>query len=204
MTTASTATTERRHCTAKAKTTGVQCGGRPIKGANVCRHHGGSAGQVRRAAARPLQKQQLQGDLGRLLEELEMTASEKHPVQALTDALARCSAMVAITGARLGGLGMDPSKGGAQLYGKDHLGNHRPHVLTEMYGQWLDRLARVSKLCLDAKLDERQIRLEEQKAAMLVGVFRAVFADPELGLTVVQRRSAALVAVRHLRALETE
>jgi hypothetical protein len=197
-----TATTERRHCTAKAKSTGVQCGNLPIKGTNVCRIHGGSIPAVRKAAARRLQKQQLHGDLGKLLEELEMDASEKHPVQALTDALARCSAMVAVLGALVGGLGVDSSKDGAQLVGKDHLGDMRENELVRLYGVWLDRSARTAKLALDAGVDERAIRIEEEKTEMLLSVFKQTFADPELGLTVAQRRIASLAAVRHLKALD--
>src|SRR6478672_429733 len=106
---------EDRRCTAKAKTTSRQCGSYAIRGAKVCRMHGGSIPAVRRAAARRLQKQQLTGDLGKLLAELEMDASEAHPVAQLTGALSRCSAMVAVLGALVGGLGVEPSKDGAAL-----------------------------------------------------------------------------------------
>lgn len=37
-------------CTATARTTGERCKNPPIKGATVCRMHGGSAGQVKRKA----------------------------------------------------------------------------------------------------------------------------------------------------------
>ena len=40
----------RRRCTATANRTGQRCELRPIKGANVCRVHGGSAPQVKAAA----------------------------------------------------------------------------------------------------------------------------------------------------------
>lgn len=37
-------------CTATARTTGERCKNAPIKGATVCRMHGGSAGQVQKKA----------------------------------------------------------------------------------------------------------------------------------------------------------
>ena len=40
-----------RKCTAHKSTNGEPCGNPPIKGGTVCRYHGGSAPQVREAAA---------------------------------------------------------------------------------------------------------------------------------------------------------
>jgi hypothetical protein len=162
-------TIEGRRCFAVAKTTGAQCGSYALRGSTICRMHGAS-GKVRAAAARRLQAQHLQGDLGRFLEELEMDAADAHPVTQLTNALARCSAMVAVLGALVGGLGVDDTdRNTAQLVGKDHLGDKREHPYAVMYGQWLDRSARCAKLALDAGIDERAIRLEEEKASLIVG-----------------------------------
>jgi hypothetical protein len=44
-----------RRCTARSKQTGQRCGHYAIRGANVCRHHGGAAPQVKEAARRRLQ-----------------------------------------------------------------------------------------------------------------------------------------------------
>ena len=162
----------------------------------MCRVHGGSTKQVKAAARRRLQRQQLEGDLGKLLGDLESDAGEAHPVEALLDALRRTWAMTNVLGSMVGGLGTDA------LYGPDHLGDARPHVLTEMYAQWLDRAARASKLALDAGVDERRVRIAEDQARVIVDTFRAVFADAELGLTPEQRKAAATVAARHLRAIE--
>lgn len=43
-----------RHCTARSKTTGKQCGRGAIPGGNVCTYHGGKAPQVIDAARRRL------------------------------------------------------------------------------------------------------------------------------------------------------
>jgi len=41
-----------KRCKAHRKTDGIQCGCHPIQGGDVCNKHGGSAGQVRKAATR--------------------------------------------------------------------------------------------------------------------------------------------------------
>ena len=86
---------------------GEPCRAYPIKGAVVCRVHGGSTKQVKAAARRRLARQQLEGDLGRLLGELESDAGEAHPVEALLDALRRTWAMTNFLRSMVGGLGTD-------------------------------------------------------------------------------------------------
>jgi hypothetical protein len=188
-------------CKAKANRTGARCGNWPIRGAVVCHKHGGSSPQVRAAARRRLQRQQLDGDLGKLLAELEIDAAERHPVQLLLDALARTWSMVNVLGALVGGLGTDATGSGG-LAGPNHLGDGAPHVLVDMYGVWLDKAARTSKLALDAGVEERAVRIEEERGRLIADVFRQVFADAELGLTAEQRRTAASITVRHLRAID--
>lgn len=64
-------------------------------------------------------------------------------------------------------------------------------------------LASVGKLAADAGLDERRLKLDEQKLAVLAATLRAVFADPELGLNESQQAIAGRVTARHLRELPT-
>lgn len=68
-------------------------------------------------------------------------------------------------------------------------------------GEWLDRAAKLAKTALDAGVQERQVRLHEEQGALVAGLFRAVFADPLLALTVAQAAVAPRVAAQHLRAL---
>lgn len=64
-------------CTATAKRTGEQCQAWAIRGAKVCRVHGGMARQVRAKAAERL-----------LLAERMAAAPRRHPAEVLLDALA--------------------------------------------------------------------------------------------------------------------
>lgn len=45
------------------------------------------------------------------------------------------------------------------------------------FGEWIDRVGRLSKVVIDARIDERRTRLAEHQGVLLVGVIRAVLAD---------------------------
>jgi hypothetical protein len=159
--------------------------------------HGGGAPQVKAAAARRLQREQLAVDTGQLMAELEMDAAGRGPTELLLDAVYRAHAMVQMIGALLGGV---PAEA---MTRRHHLGGQAPNVLTEMYAKWLDIAARAAKLALDAGVAERLVRVEQDKGELLAGVIRAILNDPDLGLTAEQRQAAGPVAGRHLRALAT-
>ncbi len=76
-------TTPRRQCTAKAKGTGKRCRQRPIRGGTVCHKHGGSAPQVKAAAARRLA---VLVDPAISVLEKTLRAVNEHPAQALAAA----------------------------------------------------------------------------------------------------------------------
>lgn len=45
--------------------------------------------------------------------------------------------------------------------------------LLTLVGEWADRSTRISKTVLDAKIDERKVELDQQKAAIVVSAMRA-------------------------------
>lgn len=184
---------ERYRCTATAKQTGERCKRRAAPGADVCVIHGGRSPQARAAAAHRLQRRHLEGDLGALLAELELDASGRDPVDALLDAVHRCWAMAKVLGALTGGLSTSAGSPDA-MWGPNHLGDGAPHVLTTMYGQWLERAARASKLAIDAGVEERRVQLAERVGAVMVDVLRGVLDD--IGLTEEQREAAVLALPR--------
>lgn len=170
-----------RRCIALARTTGERCRRWAIAGGRVCPKHGGGAPQVKAAARRRLQLDELKGNLGALLEELELDGQHRHPIEILLDAVHRCHSMAQVLGALVGGLSTDasaPPDGfgatalGVRLWGPNHLGDGAPHVLLNEYGVWLERSARASKLALDAGVDERRVRMAETMAEQLAAVLR--------------------------------
>lgn len=83
-----------------------------------------------------------------------------------------------------------------------------PHVVGE-YVRGIVQLEQTErKLAADlafkvlaANVSERLTRVQEQVGTLVADMVRALFADPELGLTAEQLQRAPVVAARHLRAL---
>lgn len=184
----------REKCKAIRKS-GKRCSNWPIRGGVVCRMHGGGAPQVKAAAARRLQREQLEVDTGQLLEEMELDAAGRGPTELLLDAVYRAHAMVQMLGALVGGI---PAEGFTRRH---HLGGQAPNVLTEMYGTWVERAARAAKLALDAGVAERLVRVEQDKAQTIAGVLRSTLDDPRLGLSPEQRATAGQIMAEQFRAL---
>lgn len=73
--------------------------------------------------------------------------------------------------------------------------------LVTLEAQERDRAAGMAAKAVAAGLATRQVELAERQGALVADLIRALFADPELGLTAEQLQHAPAVAARHLRAL---
>lgn len=85
------------------------------------------------------------------------------------------------------------------LYGPNHQGDGKPHVLVAMLGEWEDRLARLSKLAIDAGVEERRVKIAEDLGRTIVGVLQGVLSD----LGVADHPDLPAVLGARLRAIET-
>lgn len=127
-------------CTATAKGTRQRCQRRVI-GGGVCWVHGGAAPQVEaRRAVRILEGRALLA--GQVVE-------ERDPGEALLAAARDADQMLQRVKGQLDA---------GRLTGAD---------LTA-FGEWIDRVGRLSKLVIDTRLEERRTRLSEQQAKLLV------------------------------------
>jgi hypothetical protein len=77
-------------------------------------------------------------------------------------------------------------------------------VLLRLWNDERDRVARISKMALDAGVAERHIRVVENYGKELATFLRTVLYDDELGLTSTQRALLPDLLRRHLPALEGE
>jgi hypothetical protein len=75
------------------------------------------------------------------------------------------------------------------------------HILVKERQKAVDRLARYSKMAIDAGVAERQIALAEHQAGMLTAVFLRIF--DQVKLTAAQRRTLEPVLERELLVLES-
>jgi hypothetical protein len=161
-------------CTATAKSTGERCERDAISGGDVCIMHGGKAPQVRAAARRRLVRERLAAGVAALLDDVSEDLAESHPGELILEAAHRAAGMARLLEQLVGMLAAEPearpadatTKRLASLYGPNHLGDGAPHVLLDLLGEWTDRQAKLSKLVLDADIDERLMQFQAAVAEM--------------------------------------
>jgi len=168
-------------CTGHSSRTGLPCQKQPIKGSTVCRNHGGSTPQVKRAAEKRLAQQSTMQAIGKALiaENTEVTAD---PLQSLmrmvqTSAWAERAYAQKIS-ADLGDdvLTTIYTEGGS--YKKAH-----PYL--ELWNEERDRLAKFSKLALDAGVAEKQLKVEIAQIELMASALDASL--DEAGISAEQR-----------------
>lgn len=158
--------TPRPRCTARSKQTGEQCKQRPTKGATVCRFHGGAAPQTKAAAEQRTQEAAAEATISKLWPGLAQASPVKDPVDQMERLAGALASMLDQVGEKVSGLEhLTAGTGLTQLRGElvllDKVAGHLRQLLADM--------ARLG-------IAERQVRLEEDQAAIITGAFRAAIA----------------------------
>lgn len=120
-----------------------------------CYLHAGAAPNGRKAA----EKERIMTEIGKLIAAEQIEADD--PLAALAEAQRRAQTMARVLEGMVSDLEV--------LW----VGN-QPHVAFDLLDQWNDRSARISKLAIDAGLEERQVALSERQGQMLADVLRAL------------------------------
>lgn len=145
----------------------------------VCRLHGGMAPAHRQAAAVAAARAHVASLVGPV---------DIEPHEALQMAIALTSAEVNYFNERLAELGVDDVAGQASVTTRrrttdgDGVVEVRQlppalHIWVRARADAIDRLARFSKMALDANVDERRVRVQEVQLDRLAGVVNAVMRD---------------------------
>jgi hypothetical protein len=185
-------------CTAKTKR-GTACQSPAIKGANVCRKHGGAAPAVKaRAAIRAelinWRLSDVADDPGEVL--LRLVTQSRRRAEAYALELERVAALSEnLSDALIG----DSLITGAD--GTVHKAGEYLRGIVELEAAERDRCYNFAVKAVAAGLAERQVRVAEAQAVQVAQLIRHLVSSPELGLTPVQREAALRVASRELRAL---
>lgn len=147
------------------------CGAQPVTGADKCRFHGFAKGAPGRAGAdrRATEAQILAGPVAKLLDRYRPTG-EKLPDRML----GLCDQLGAMVGV-LRVLVADLDVG--TLYGPDHLGDNRAHVLVSMYRDFLAEYRVALRDATAMRLDETRTRLMEREGELVAGILRGVLED---------------------------
>lgn len=150
---------------------GTQCRNHAIRGAHVCRMHGGTAPQTRAAAKRRLDEQ-------KAVEQVRVLGLPRDvdPHIALLEEVHRTAGHVAYLNSMIGDFDSDAE---LKQYTRDKGGLtwEKPAVWVEIYQHERTHLARVCKAALDAGVAERQVRLAEQQGQLLAKVIQGVLSD---------------------------
>lgn len=193
-----------KRCAARSKRTGEQCGQYVDDTETVCRWHGGTT----RLAQTSVRKRKAAVVVQRLAVPIVGTDH----IAALQDALDLSHGIVdtlvrlvnqldlTVTSATTEG----PEGIAGRTYHQSGIptGEAKPHVFVTLLAEERDRYSRLSIECAKLGIAERHAQVEEAKIAVLADVLRAVFDDPELGMTATQRQTATQVTARHLRLLD--
>lgn len=213
-----------RRCTAHT-TAGRPCRKAPIKGATVCATHGGSAPQVRAAAARRAATLEAHAEAERMLAAAGVDAD---PIEHLVDSLLRTSALMLVYGTMVAGLDTAAARDLEQhrhadtrgelgyaeaeershdelrvvakdrLLGLDRHGAATLHPFVVEYHRLIEVRAKLAKMAVDAGVEERKVRVAEDTGRVIVDVLKATLTDLGVDLTPDVGRTVA----KHLRLVE--
>lgn len=186
----------RFRCTAASKRRPpYRCRSRSRRGTNVCRFHGANSPQAQAAAQRRLERERAEGEIGRMLTALDVDVSDD-PFEAVVGRLRYAQLMARVLERLVDELNptYDPdakdAKGrvAAAIYGPDHLGDARRHVLMEMLADWSDRVVRFSDVLVrmgyESVLTERVDRDADVIETAVIAVVTALghdVNDPAVG-----------------------
>lgn len=190
---------QKRKC--KGSTRGRPCGAWAVRGAMVCKSHGGMAPQVQ-AKARVRAELMAWG----------LDAPTVDPGQTLLRLVSQSAARAEAYAAELFALidGDDTGQLKAALVGdiwitgedgKGHKAGEYVRALALLEAQERDRCANFCRIAIAAGLAERQVRIAEQQGQLLAGILREIIGDAELGLSTEQRTVLPAVIRRHVQEL---
>lgn len=197
-----------QQCTAKAKSTGVQCARYAIEGGTTCRVHGSGSKTAKAAAARRVAEAKAAAEAEKavttlglprdispseaLLEEVRWTAGH---VDWLRDRVRELEREALVWGKTK----EKTSSGGDDGFDSETTEAAVPSVWYGLYEKERAHLVSVCTAALRAGVEERRVRLAEAQGEQVAAVIRAILDD--LGLTVEQQRKVATVVPARLRLL---
>lgn len=201
-----------RQCTARAKSTGVQCTRPAVLGGKVCYQHGGAAKQVRAAGQRRVAAERIRA-LGYVPD-----APNVDPAEALLELVSHKAREVAWLRATVDALAHPdgPDEDPVLEHLVWELVKHETGVgpmgpmdsqvretRRTVYVSWLhdaeDQLARYATAALKAGVEERRVRIHEAQAGVFVSAIRRLLDG--LNLTHDQRAASGPLVAQIFREL---
>lgn len=194
-------------CQATSKRRGDQCRNYPVRGSTVCLRHGAGSKKARAAAARNVEQQKLSDKAQRL--GMPVPVDAKDLPQVILDQIAAVAGLVHWCQARINELesdkdvwfGVTKTSEEESAFGakSTEVREARQHVLVQMQRDARRDVVQFTKLALEAKIDEQQVRIStnigNQFETVLTELLPAIDATPD------QMRKAAEAIPSILRNL---
>lgn len=189
------------------KRSGGRCGNPPIKGATVCRMHGGKAPQVVAATARRRAEADAREQMLRAVTTLGLPI-DVDPGKALLDEIHWTAGHVAWLRSKVQELqdseltwGRTQTDTGVGPQGPVDTVTEKaaPNTWYQLYMAEREHLAKVCSLALRAGIEERKVKLAESQGLLVADVIRRILGA--LGLTPAQQLLVPEIVPRELRAL---
>jgi hypothetical protein len=177
---------QKRKCKGR-RTNGEPCNNWPVRGALVCRKHGGGAPQVRAAASRALAEQEVRRGLARL------------DVAAVDDPLTELSKLAGQVVAWKDALADKVNELTTLRYEAMGAGTEQLRAEVALFERALDRCAAVLGLIAKLGIDDRMARISELQAAAVVRALDAGLRHA--GVTGTVAAESRAVAARELRSV---
>lgn len=168
--------TDGARCQATAKSTHEQCTQPAIAGTAVCRLHGGSTKANREAGKRRLAKRAALAEAAEMARPLQV-----EPLDALLYSLYTAYGMLRYWQSEIEQLVDDEglvATSSSKMYGDSEYAREA----AVQHRHWTTELARVSKLCLDAGINERRVRLAEAEADLIVQFVRGFCKELQIDI----------------------
>lgn len=179
-------------CHARSKSTGNRCAKLAMRGQKVCAVHGGRSRQALASAQRRLAAEKVEADV-RAAIAYESREGVSDPFAALAELADEALAMKEALAARVNSLT-------SLRYSAAGAGTEQLRAEVALYERAMDRSAKFLDILLRSGFEDRRLRLTEKTGAAVAMVLRGVLT--ELGHDVTPGSHAAMVAVRHLRAID--
>lgn len=172
--------------------------------------HGARTPVAKAAAKRRIEEQKLAEKVAKVA--VYGTPIDVDPHQALLDEVHRAAGVVAWLALQVSDLGTDEvtwgkteeierEGGGENVAAHEVKHGAQINVWIDLFGKERDRLAKVSKMAIDAGVSERLVRLEESKGEMIAHLIKELIEDAEAALSPVQQDRLRVAAADKLRAL---
>ena len=196
-----------QRCTAKAKSTGVQCARYAIEGASTCRVHGSGSRKAKAAAARRVEEAKAAEAAERAVTTLGLSR-DVSPSEALLEEVRWTAGHVDWLRDRVREVERDELVWGKTKWKQtdsadgpieETVEGATPSVWYDLYEKERKHLVAVCTAALRAGVEERRVRLAEAQGAQVAEVIRAILDD--LGLTLEQQQKVGTVVPARLRLL---